>query len=72
MIQAQTSEPPMSAIESDEFRRYKRVFYTLQSPCVTVEAKRSLWGFQLRFERERNMEACLSDGVIMEPEKTRP
>jgi hypothetical protein len=62
----------MSAIESDEVRRYKRVFYTLQSLCVTVEAKRSLWGFQLRFARERKMEACLSDGATMEPEKMRP
>jgi hypothetical protein len=72
VIQAQTSEPPISAIESDEVRRCKRVFYTLQSLCVTVEAKRSLWGFQLRFARERKMEACLPDGATMEPEKTRP
>jgi len=70
-IHVQKAEPPTSAIESDEVRRCKRVFYTLQSLCVTVEAKRSLWGFQLRFARERRMEACLPDGGTMEPEKAR-
>ncbi len=72
VIPTQTSEAPISAIESDEVRRCKRVFYTLQSFCVTVEAKRSLWGFQLRFARERKMEACLPDGATMELEKVRP
>lgn len=56
---------------NDEVRRCKRVFYTLQSLCVTVEAKNSLWGFQLRFARERKMEAVLPDGGTMESEKPR-
>ena len=43
------------------------MFYTLQSLCVTNEAKQSLWDFQLRFARERKMEACLPDGGKMEP-----
>jgi hypothetical protein len=65
------SSPPASnqEIYNDEVRRCKRVFYTLQSLCVTVEAKKSLWGFQLRFARERKMEACLPDGGTMEPDK---
>jgi hypothetical protein len=71
MIHAQTIETPNLAMENDEVRRCKRVFYTLQSLCVTVEAKRSLWGFQLRFARERRMEACLPDGGTMEPETVR-
>jgi hypothetical protein len=57
------------AIYNDEVRRCKQVFYTLQSLCVTVEAKKSLWGFQLRFARERRMETCLPDGGTMEPDK---
>ncbi|KAE9377281.1 hypothetical protein N431DRAFT_463057 [Stipitochalara longipes BDJ] len=60
------------AIRHDEVRRCKRVFYTLQSLCVTDEAKHSLWGFQLRFARLRKMEACLPDGGTMEPVKGSP
>ena len=60
------------AMYNDEVRRCKRVFYTLQSLCVTPEAKGSLWGFQLRFARERKMEAVLPDGGTMEPEKRKP
>ena len=45
------------------------MFYTLQGLCVTAEAKNSLWGFQLRFARDRQMEACLPNGGTMEPEK---
>lgn len=59
-------------MHNDEVRRCKRVFYTLQSLCVTAEAKNSLWGFQLRFARERKMEAVLPDGGTMEPEKRKP
>ncbi|KAN0117745.1 hypothetical protein V8E51_003722 [Hyaloscypha variabilis] len=57
------------AMRHDEVRRCKRVFYTLQSLCVTDEAKHSLWGFQLRFARSRKMEACLPDGGAMEDVK---
>ena len=63
------SGPPDTAIRQDEIRRCKRVFYTLQGLCVTAEAKNSLWGFQLRFARDRQMEACLPNGGTMEPEK---
>ncbi len=56
-------------MDNDEVRRCKRVFYTLQSLCVSPDAKNSLWGFQLRFARERKMEAVLPDGGTMEPEK---
>lgn len=58
-----------AAIKQDEIRRCKRVFYTLQSLCVTKEAKDSLWGFQLRFARERNYEACLPHGGTMDRDK---
>jgi hypothetical protein len=61
--------PPDAATRQDEIRRCKRVFYTLQGLCVTPEAKNSLWGFQLRFARERQMEACLPNGGTLEPEK---
>jgi hypothetical protein len=71
---AHCSDPPggNQAMHNDEIRRCKRVFYTLQSLCVTPEAKNSLRGFQLRFAREKKMEAVLPDGGTMELEKRKP
>jgi hypothetical protein len=59
----------VSALEWEDIRRFKRVFYTLQSLCVTEESKKSLWDFQLKFARERKIEACLPDGGTMDPTK---
>jgi hypothetical protein len=54
----------------DGERRIKRVLLHLGGLCLTTEAKRSLWGWQLAFARHERNEKLLPVGGKMTDERT--
>jgi hypothetical protein len=57
------------SIAEDEERRTKKVFLHLEALCVTNEAKKSLWEWQLAFARRMGNEKFLPSGGKMVDER---
>jgi hypothetical protein len=57
------------SLAEDEERRTKKVFLHLEALCVTNEAKKSLWEWQLGFARQMGNEKFLPTGGKMVDER---
>ena len=57
------------SIAEDEERRTKKVLLHLEALCITNEAKKSLWEWQLEFARQAGNEKFLPTGGKMVDER---